>query len=480
MSNVVQERLVPPSISTCSDTPRSATRTTRRAAPAIKTATHPLHILFLSHYFPPEVNAPATRTYEHCRRWAAAGHRVTVITCAPNCPIGVVAPGYKNSLLSRESVDGIRVFRVWTWLSPNKGFLGRTINYLSYMLCATICALGVRKVDAIVATSPQFFCGWAGVLCRWLKRRPLLLEIRDIWPESIVTVGAMKRSPVMRVLEVLEQRMYATASQIVTVGDGYRDQLIRRGVSEEKLAVVPNGVDVSQFVPQAAVSQLRSQWRGEGRFVCAYIGTVGMAHGLDVVVRAARKLREARRDDVVFWIVGDGAERDRLERECRAEGLDQVVFTGLVPKSQIAEVIASCDACLVHLRKTELFETVIPSKIFEIMAMNVPIVMGVRGQAQRIVQAGRAGVAMTPEDEESLLAGIETIARNRASFASGRDYVARHFDRDVLAERLLDELIAMTSPTPATIPFPVPALVGRATETVDDPPEVAAEKRAAA
>jgi glycosyltransferase involved in cell wall biosynthesis len=440
-----------------------------------------MHVLFLSHYFPPEVNAPATRTYEHCRRWVAAGHCVTVITCAPNCPTGVVAAGYKNSWLSREWVDGIRVLRVWTWLSPNKGFLGRTINYLSYMLCATLCALGVRKVDAIVATSPQFFCGWAGVLCRWILRRPLLLEIRDIWPESIVTVGAMKRSPVMRVLEFLERRMYKTARQIVTVGDGYRDQLIRRGVPEEKIAVVPNGVDVSQFKPEPPAPQVRSQWRGDGRFVCAYIGTVGMAHGLDVIVRAAHKLKEAGRDDIVFWIVGDGAERSRLENVCRAEGLDQVVFTGLVPKSKIAEVIASCDACLVHLRKTELFETVIPSKIFEIMAMNVPIVMGVNGQAQRIVLSGRAGLAMKPEDEESLLAGIEVIARDRAAYSQGRDYVARHFDRDVLALRLLDELAAMIAPTPVTIPFPAPAVGGPASiESVQPAAEAVPERRAAA
>jgi colanic acid biosynthesis glycosyl transferase WcaI len=436
-----------------------------------------MHVLFLSHYFPPEVNAPATRTYEHCRRWVAAGHRVTVITCAPNCPTGVVAPGYKNSLLSREWVDGIRVLRVWTWLSPNKGFLGRTINYLSYMLCATLCASSVRRVDAIVATSPQFFCGWAGVLVHWLLRRPFLLEIRDIWPESIVTVGAMKRSPLMRLLEVLEQRMYATAQHIVTVGDGYRDQLVHRGVPEEKIAVVPNGVDISQFVPEPPADELRCQWKGEGRFVCAYIGTVGMAHGLDVVVRAAHKLESTGRDDVVFWIVGDGAERSRLESACREEGLDNVIFTGLVPKSRIAAVIASCDACLVHLRKTELFETVIPSKIFEIMAMNVPIVMGVRGQAQRIVLAGRAGLAMTPEDEDSLLEGIEAIAENCTAYSWGRDFVARHFDRDVLAMRLLDEVSALVAPIPTTIPFPASAVAAPASET---PSDAATERRAAA
>jgi glycosyltransferase involved in cell wall biosynthesis len=339
----------------------------------------------------------------------------------------------------------------------------------------------VRRVDAIVATSPQFFCGWAGVLCCWLMRRPLLLEIRDIWPESIVTVGAMKRSPVMRLLEVLEQQMYATAKQIVTVGDGYRDQLIRRGVPAEKIAVVPNGVDITQFVPEPQAPQLRKEWRGNGRFVCAYIGTVGMAHGLDVVIRAARKLKQMSRDDVVFWIVGDGAEKNRLECECRAERLDQVVFTGLVPKAKIAEVIASCDACLVHLRKTELFETVIPSKIFEIMAMNVPIVMGVNGQAQRIVLSGRGGLAMTPEDEDSLLEGIEAIAANRRAFSRGREYVARHFDRDLLAARMLGELGAMIASTPATIPFPARVAPGAASVPIAETAgEIAPERRAAA
>jgi colanic acid biosynthesis glycosyl transferase WcaI len=206
-----------------------------------------------------------------------------------------------------------------------------------------------------------------------------------------------------------------------------------------------------------------------------------MAHGLDVIARAARKLKAAGRDDVVFWIVGDGAERGRLESECRAEGLDQVIFTGLVSKSQIAEVIASCDACLVHLRKTELFETVIPSKIFEIMAMNVPIVMGVRGQAQQIVLAGKAGLAMTPEDEDSLLAGTATIARDRASYSRGRDYVARHFDRNVLAERLLNELTEMVSPSPATIPFPSPMPTERAPiENAEPAGDVMPDQRAAA
>jgi colanic acid biosynthesis glycosyl transferase WcaI len=443
-----------------------------------------MHILFLSHYFPPEVNAPATRTFEHASRWVSQGHDVTVITCAPNCPTGVVFDGYRNAWHAEETVNGIRVIRVWTYLSANKGFVGRILNFLSYMAAAVWCALWLRNVDLVVATSPQFFCGWAGVLCHWLRRWPFVLEIRDIWPESIVTVGAMKRSPLMAVLEWLERRMYAAADHIVTVGNGYRDQLLARRVPAEKISVIPNGVDVQRFQPQPANAELRRQWNGDGKFVCAYIGTVGMAHGLDVVLKAAELLKCGMRNaecgmkqeppaalrtphsalrtpSVQFWIVGDGAERAALEQAAKDRQLDSITFTGMIPKQQIDDVIASVDACLVHLRGTELFGTVIPSKVFETMALNIPIIMGVRGQAQDIVLDGNGGVAMTPDDPESLLAGIEAIRTDRQRFCQGRKFVAQHYDRTQLADEMLGTLLRFGEPA-KTLPVEAQPDVRRA------------------
>ncbi len=399
-----------------------------------------MHILFLTHYFPPEVNAPATRTFEHASRWVQQGHRVTVITCAPNCPAGVVFDGYRNAWRAEETVNGIRVIRVWSYLTENKGFVKRTLNFLSYMLTAVWAALWMKKVDLVVATSPQFFCGWAGVLCHWLRRWPFVLEIRDIWPESIVTVGAMKRSRLMAVLEWLELRMYAAANHIVTVGNGYREQLLARNVPEEKISVIPNGVDVSRFQPQPQSAELRQRWNGDGKFICAYIGTVGMAHGLEVVLKAAETLKATGRDDVQFWIVGDGAERANLEQAAKERQLASITFTGMIAKNQIDEVIASCDACLVHLRGTELFGTVIPSKVFETMALNIPIIMGVRGQAQDIVLDGHGGVAMTPDDPQSLLECIDQIRADRTQCSRGRGYVARYYDRTALADEMLGTL----------------------------------------
>ncbi|HPU08071.1 MAG TPA: glycosyltransferase family 4 protein, partial [Thermogutta sp.] len=358
-----------------------------------------MHILFLTHYFPPEVNAPASRTYEHAVRWVRAGHRVTIITCNPNCPTGILFPGYKNRLRpQRENMDGMEVVRVWTYLAPNAGTVRRIVNYLSFMVSAVLVGLWLEKPDVIVATSPQFFCGWAGVLLSRLKRLPFVLEIRDIWPESIETVGAIRFRPVLRFLQFLERVMYRSADHIVAVGEGYRQKILEKVNIPQRISVITNGVDLERFRPQPLDKELRRKWNGEGKFVCAYVGTIGMAHGLEIVLDAAERLRDQGRNDIVFWLVGEGARKAYLENEARQRGLkDRVIFTGRLPKEEMPRVLASADACLVHLRKTELFETVIPSKIFEMMAMGKPIIMGVRGEALRIVEESGAGVAMEPE-----------------------------------------------------------------------------------
>lgn len=402
-----------------------------------------MRILFFSHYFPPEGNAPASRTHENARRWVREGHEVTVVTCAPNCPDGVVYEGYRNPGVKpvREMVDGIHVVRVWTYIAANKGTLRRILNYLSYMLSAVIHSLFLKRPDIVVSTSPQFFCGWAGILAGWLKRVPCVLEIRDIWPESIVAVGAIGNPTVLRILEWLELRMYRAARHIVTVGEGYRRRLLEKGVPEGKVSIVPNGVDREAFSPRQADPALRRELGLEGRFVCSYVGTIGMACALDVVVRAARLLRDRGRDDIGFVLVGDGAVREELEAEARRQGLDRVVFTGRRPKERVPEFLATSDACLVHLRATPLFETVMPSKIFEAAAMERPIVLGVRGVAADLLRAAEAGICIEPQNEEELVDALVALAadpvRRRAMGQSGRRYVVEHFDRDRLARDYL-------------------------------------------
>jgi len=412
-----------------------------------------MHILFLSHYFPPEVNAPASRTYEHCLRWVKRGHEVSIITCAPNCPNGTVYKGYRNRIRQVEYISGIRVIRVLTYFAANNGFRRRILNYVSYMFSAVIQAVfAMRGVDILVATSPQFFCGWAGVLCHWVRRWPFVLEVRDIWPESILAVGAMQRSAMIQFLEYAEKRMYESASHIVTVGEGYKQRIIKKGISPEKISVVMNGVDLKHFHPIMDTKSIREEFRSKDKFVCAYFGTVGMAHGLEVILKAAHDGCGRVSNDIKFWIVGDGARRQELENEAKRLNLDNVIFTGIIPKEKMPIVIAASDVCLVHLLGTDLFQSVIPSKIFEFMAMNLPIIMGVRGPAQDLVIDAGAGIAMIPDDPESLLKCIDYIKKQGKDSFSGREYVSSHFNRDVLADKMLGILYETASAHPEAVP----------------------------
>lgn len=406
-----------------------------------------MRILFLSHYFPPEVNAPATRTYEHCKRWAATGHDVTVVTCNPNCPDGVLFEGYRNRLRRQtETVDGIRVVRVWTYLAPNAGTLKRIINYVSYMLSATWTCFWMRRADVVVATSPQFFCGWAGVLVSKLTFRPLVLEIRDIWPESIEAVGAMSNRRLLRLLEVMEQWMYRAADHVVPVGEGYRENIQSKVDISDRSTVITNGVDVAEFDGAAADESLDYRWGLSGRFTCCYIGTIGMAHGLDVVNRAAKLLKDQGREDICFCIVGDGARRAELEQQARELGVEQLVkFPGRIAKEAVPAVLQRADACLVHLRKTDLFTTVIPSKIFETMAMSCPIIMGVQGESREIVERAQAAINMEPDSAEDLAAAVIKLKDDpelcKQLGRNGREFVAENYDRNRLAEEYLQLLI---------------------------------------
>jgi colanic acid biosynthesis glycosyl transferase WcaI len=404
-------------------------------------------ILVLTHYYPPEVNAPASRLSEHARVWAQAGHEVTVVTCVPNHPTGRAYPGYRNRLWQEEERDGVGVIRLWTWLAANEGFLPRISNYVSYLLSVLLWMWRLPKADVVLSTSPQFFCGLAGWLLK-RRRRPWVLEIRDLWPESIVTVGAMKRGAAIKLLEAIERFAYRQADLVVSVTDGFVPHIrARRGGGP--IAVVKNGVDLTTFTtPDAAAeAEFRAAHGLSGKFVAAYVGTHGMAHKLDTVLEAAELLRD--RSDIAFLLVGDGAERERLVGEVAARGLSNVVMLAQQPKSAMPGIWAASDAALVLLRRVDTFKTVIPSKMFEAMAMACPMVLGVEGEAKALMEAGGAGIAITPESAQELAAAVTRLADDPAVAAqlgdSGRSFVAREFDRRVLADRLLTEMQALVA-----------------------------------
>lgn len=402
-----------------------------------------MHILFLTHNFPPEVNAPASRTFEHCREWVKAGHRVTVITCAPNAPYGRVYDGYKNRLWQSQSMDGIQVVRVWSYLAANAGFLRRVLNYASYSVASIVAAVGVRKVDIVVGTSPQFFAACAARVVSGMKGVPFIFELRDLWPESIKVVGAMKEGRIIRFLEHIELYLYKKAERVVSVTHSFKRALAERGVDDGKINVVTNGVDLAHFRPQPKDAALAGQYELEGKFVAGYIGTHGMAHALDTILDAAVRLRELDGDRFRFILIGDGAEKERLKQKSLDLGLLNVCFVDSVSKHEIVRYWSLLDASIIHLRKTKLFETVIPSKLFESMGMGIPILHGVAGESAEIVNRHRAGLTFQPENAAELCEKLIQLEQNPLlleQLAMNSRKAAPKYERSYLARQMLSVL----------------------------------------
>lgn len=400
-----------------------------------------MKILFLTHYYLPEGNAPASRVSALAKRWVEQGHNVTVITSAPNVPDGIVYDGYKNRWTSEEVIDGVKVIRIWTYIAPNKGTIKRILNYVSYMFSAFIHCLFMKKPDVMIATSPQFFCGWAGVLLHWFRRFAFVLEIRDIWPESLSAVNAGLPGPLLKIIGIMEKIMYRSARHIVTVGDGYVGKLMERGVPENKISVVMNGVDQSLFYPRPVNHELLAQYGVDGKFICSYVGTIGMACGLQTVLEAAEILKKQNNDHVRFILVGDGAVKAELEAEAKQKNLDNVIFTGRRPKNEIPDWIASSNINLVHLKKSDLFTTVMPSKIFESAGCGRPVLMGVDGFAKKLVMDAGMGIDIEPENPESMVEGLLTVVSDPELESrlgkSGLNNIIPKYNRDSQAEKYL-------------------------------------------
>ncbi len=401
-----------------------------------------LNILFLTDNFPPESNAPATRTFEHARHWVRAGHRVTVITGAPNFPEGRLYEGYRNRWYATEAMEGIRVVRVKTYIAANRGFGRRTLDYLSFMVASFVAGLFQPRPDVVIGTSPQFFTVCSAWLLAACRRRPFVFELRDLWPESIAAVGAMRPGFWLRRLAGLARFLYRRAAAIVCVTEAFRERLVAMGIAPQKVHVVLGGVETEHFRPQPRDAALAREHGLEGRFVVGFLGTHGLAHGLDAVLDCAVALRD--RDDIAFLFVGSGASRARLVARAGELGLPNVRMLPRQPRAEMPRLWSLCDVSLITLRNDPLFATVIPSKIFESMAMGLPILIAVpAGEATRLVEGAGAGIALPPEDPAALARAVRHWAEHpeqRARFAAASAAAAGHYARGRQAGRMLEVL----------------------------------------
>ncbi len=412
-----------------------------------------MKILFFTENFPPETNAAATRVYERALYWIKWGHDVTVITCNPNFPHGRIFEGYQNHYCT-EDMDGIRVVRVRTYVSPNRGFIRRIADFLSFMINGYFAAKREPDPDVVISTSPQFF---TAVAAWWFaKRRKLryIFELGDLWPASITAVGAMRANFVLRMIEALELKMYRDSDAIIALTQSFKDNLTSRGIPAGKISVVINGVDLWRYAPRPHNAALAKQ-ANLAADVCVfgYIGTHGMAHALNNVLNAAALLHD--RQDIRFLFVGAGAEREALIERARLENLSNVSFLEAQPKEHMPDVWSLCDVALVHLKASEVFAGVIPSKIFEAMGMSLPILFaGPKGEGSRIVFEAKAGLVVNAEDPQALSECVLRFTDN----ATMRDEMSKHsaaaaprYSRETQARHMIEALQAVVDGNGQTV-----------------------------
>jgi glycosyltransferase involved in cell wall biosynthesis len=400
-----------------------------------------VNILYISQYFSPEPCAPAARVHELSRAWVQAGASVSVLTAFPNHPTGIIPGQYRGRRYQCEMVDGIRVHRAYIYPAANKGFWGRIINYLSFAVSA-LC-IGIFKLespDVVVATSPQFLVALSGYVLARILRAPFVFEVRDLWPASITAVGALREGSILiRMLEALEVYLYRHAHHIVVVTDSFKRTIAAQGIPEAKISVSKNGVNLSFFHPGPKPQEILRRYGLEGKFVVSYIGTVGMAHGVELIVAAAERMQNT--PDLHFVVVGQGAESAALTARASSKNLRNITFLGAVSRSEVREWIQASDVCTAMLRDRALFRTVIPSKLFEIMACARPVILAVAGEAARLLNKAGAGIAVQPENTDQFCAAILFLKENPGALETmgnrGRLFVEEHFDRTAQANGYL-------------------------------------------
>jgi colanic acid biosynthesis glycosyl transferase WcaI len=412
-------------------------------------------ILYVSQYFPPEMGAPAARATELAQHWSEAGHEVSVLTGFPNHPTGVVPPEWRTRLRRltyQEKTGGVDVFRTWLWPLPNRKSHERVRNYTSFFLSAALRGLTIPRPDVIIATSPQLLVGLAGWWVAFSRQIPFVFEVRDLWPESLAAVGIGKEDSLLHhTLAGIARFLYERADHIAVVTPAFKDRLIDDWrVPAEKISVVENGVETGVFAPAPAnvILDLRKQLNAEGKFLISYIGTMGNAHGLETLLDAASQLQQ-QNPDVLFLLLGEGAEKERIRSLAQSRGLANVQFLGQQSREKIPAFISASDACLVLLKKADVFKTVIPTKMLEFMSCGRPVIVGVDGQARQIVEEAAAGIVIEPETPDALVAAIEQLNANpQLGFVmgqKGRKYIVKNFSRASTAEKYLKILNTIVS-----------------------------------
>ncbi len=406
-----------------------------------------MKVLFLTQYYPPETGAPQNRLHDLAVRLSRAGHDVSVLTAMPNYPKMEIYEGYRKALFRKEVVDGVRVFRSWIFVSKSKGVFLRLLNYFSFVLSSMFVGIfRIPRHDIIFCESPPLFLGISALTIKSFKRAKLVFNVSDLWPESAEKLGLVTNKFLLRICTVLEEYCYKKSDLISGQTQGIQQDIKNRFPTKD-VVWLPNGSDISRYIP---VWPRPNRWRlkcgfNDSDLVFYYGGILGHAQGLEIILDTASRFG----DNVKFVIMGSGPLKQELLAQKEKQSLDNVFILDGVPKSEMANILSEIDAAIVPLRKLELFLGAIPSKIFDVLAMEKPIVLGVDGEAKKLfVDQGNCAVYFEPEDRKECVICVQNLVDNPDLMVqlgkNGSKFVRKHFDRQQIAlnfEKKLTKLL---------------------------------------
>jgi glycosyltransferase involved in cell wall biosynthesis len=396
-------------------------------------------LLLVSFRYPPETGAAATRLDALTTRRAEVGHDITVLTPTPDYPDGEFYDGYDNGWLRREQRDGVDVVMTKSIpAAPGDHLVRRVLKYLWFTIVAVVVSVcWLDRRDLVLATSPQPFAGLAGLVTARIRGVPFVFEIRDLWPESLVAMGEIDTPIMVRMLDELTDFLYANADRVSVVAPGMKEVVVENGANSEDVWLHTNGIDHELFAP-ADAQAVDEQALFEEHFVLSYVGTVGKAQGLEVVLDVADYLqRQDEYSEVRFVFIGFGSRYDALAAGAERRGLDNIVFLGRKPNSEIPDYLFASDVAFIHTAGEAAFETMIPMKLYEALAAGLPVVLGAEGDAVEILHRANAGISVTPGDASAISEAVETLYADhdlRHQYGQdGREYVVENHSWDAIA-----------------------------------------------
>ncbi len=403
-----------------------------------------MRILLIHQAFASPNEPGGTRHYELAIQTIKQGHEFTIVASDLSYLTGKSAVD-KTGMVTKQDINGIRVLRAYTYPSLHRSFVWRVVSFLSFMLTSIWAGLRAGDVDLVIGTTPPIFQTISAWLVSALRRKPFLLEVRDLWPEFAIGMGVLHNPILIWTSRKLEAFLYARANHILVNSPAYRDYLMTKGVAEQKISLIANGVDVGMFRPALRGETFRERWNLDNAFVVTYAGALGIANDIPTILRAAQHLQDNSR--VRFLVVGDGKERTELEQLSKQLGLQNVIFTGSVPKSQMQDVLAATDVCVATLQNIPMFRTTYPNKVFDYMAAGRPTILGIDGVIREVIEAANGGIAIPPGNDVALADAVVKLLDDPSLVAqmgaNAREYVIQHFDRQQQAQRfvaLLEEM----------------------------------------